>query len=285
MDKDRNAEKPPANIEQLGPQARLQAELARVESQKRDVWVLVVFAAAVLALGALSLLSPKSFWYENELEVKISPQLLFLIMMVAMLVALYILRREAEMRRLRLINLHQTLTAQSEHAAGMIDSLTNVFSRSFLRDLLQGEISRAERNNRPLALLMCDLDNFKLINDRYGHLMGDYVLAQIAGILKSVVRGSDFVVRYGGDEFLVILSETDEPGAEIVRGRIQERVAEWDRANRVGDTPVTISMGLHFHVAGHTVEQDVAGADARMYAGKQAAPAKRANTGIPASKP
>jgi diguanylate cyclase (GGDEF)-like protein len=268
-------------VEHLGPQARLQAELAKIESQKRDVWVLVLFAAAVLALGALSLLVPNSFWHENQLEIKVSPQVLFLLMMIVMVVALYFMRRESEMRRLRLVNLQQSLQSQSEFSASMIDSLTNVFNRGFLRDLLQGEISRAERNNRPLALLMCDLDNFKHINDRYGHLMGDYVLAQMAAILKSCVRGSDFVVRYGGDEFLVILAETDEPGAVIVQGRIREKVVEWDHANRVGDVPISFSMGLYLHVAGQSVEQDVGEVDARMYADKQASHTGSERRGTP----
>ncbi len=257
-------------IEKLGPQARLQDELAKAESQKRDVWLMVIFAAAVLLLGAFSLISPTSFWRENMLEIRLPPQVLFIVMMVVVVVTLYVVRREAEMRRLRLQNLQTTLASQSEYTASMIDSLTNVFSRSFLRDLLQGEISRAERNNRPLALLMCDLNNFKQVNDRYGHLMGDYVLAQMAGILKSCVRGSDFVIRYGGDEFLVVLSETDEPGAQIVMHRVREKVEEWDRANRVGNVPISFSMGLSLHTQGGSVEQDVAEVDARMYADKQA---------------
>ena len=257
-------------VEKLGPQARLQDELAKAESQRRDVWLMVVFAGMVLLLGAFSLLSPSSFWRENQLEIRIPPQVLFVVMMIVVVVTLYVVRREAEMRRLRLHNLQQTLASQSEYTASMIDSLTNVFSRSFLRDLLQGEISRAERNNRPLALLMCDLNNFKQVNDRYGHLMGDYVLAQMAGILKSCVRGSDFVIRYGGDEFLVILSETDEPGAKIVMGRVKEKVDEWDRVNRVGNVPISFSMGLCLHTQGASVEQDVAEVDSRMYADKQA---------------
>ncbi len=269
----------------MGPQARLQAELAKAESQKRDVWLMVIFAAAVLVLGAFSLLTPTSFWKQNMLEIRIPPQVLFVVMMVIVVVTLYIVRREAEMRRLRLVNLQQTLESQSEYTASMIDSLTNVFSRSFLRDLLQGEISRSERNNRPLGLLMCDLDNFKQVNDRYGHLMGDYVLAQMAGILKSCVRGSDFVIRYGGDEFLVILSETDEPGAKIVQGRIREKVEEWDTTNRVGNVPITFSMGLYLHVANQTVEQDVAEVDARMYADKQGQHQKAASNQTPAPKP
>jgi diguanylate cyclase (GGDEF)-like protein len=99
--------------------------------------------------------------------------------------------------------------------------------------------------------------------------MGDYVLAQMAGILKSCVRGSDFVVRYGGDEFLVILSETDEPGAEIVKSRIHHKVEEWNRNNRIGDVPMGLSLGLHMHVPGQSAEQLVAEADARMYSEKE----------------
>jgi diguanylate cyclase (GGDEF)-like protein len=272
-------------IEKLGPQARLQDELAKAESQKRDVWLMVVFAGAVLLLGAFSLLSPTSFWRENFLEIRLPPQVLFVVMMIVVVVTLYVVRREAEMRRLRLQNLQTTLASQSEYTASMIDSLTNVFSRSFLRDLLQGEISRAERNNRPLALLMCDLNNFKQVNDRYGHLMGDYVLAQMAGILKSCVRGSDFVIRYGGDEFLVVLSETDEPGANIVMHRVREKVEEWDRVNRVGNVPISFSMGLCLHTQGASVEQDVAEVDSRMYADKQIQHQQPAPSPAPAPKP
>jgi len=258
----------PGLTEQLGPRNRLQMELTKLESQRHDLWVLIVFVAAVLVLGALSFLTPESIWRHNELELKMPPQFLFLIMMLVVVLTLYLVRRESEMRRLRLINLQQTLAAQTEQSTGMIDSLTNVFSRSFLREVLEGEIARAERNKRPLGVIMCDLDNFKQVNDRYGHLMGDYVLAQMAGILKSCVRGSDFVIRYGGDEFLVILSDTDEPGAQIVKGRIEQKIAEWDRTNRIGDTPVSASLGLVLHASGQSAEQLVAAADARMYASK-----------------
>lgn len=259
----------PGLTEELGPKARLQAELTKLESQKRDLWILVVFVGTVLAFGALSFLSPESFWQHNELVLRIPPQVLFVIMMMVVVLTLYMTRRDTETRRLRLLNIQQTLSAQSEQSASMIDSLTNVFSRSFLRDLLEGEISRAERNKRPLGVIMSDLNNFKQVNDRYGHLMGDYVLAQMAGILKACVRGSDFVVRYGGDEFLVILSETDEPGAEIVKGRIHQKVEEWNRNNRIGDVPMGLSLGLHMHVTGQSAEQLVAEADARMYADKE----------------
>ena len=260
----------PPNVEQVGPQARIQAELVRLESQKREFWILIVFAGVVLLLGVLSFFFPHQFWYSGGLHVSLSPQVLFVIMVATVLASLVYVRRDIEVRGLRLANLQQYMSSQEEQAASMIDAVTNVFTRGFLRDLLAGEISRAERTNRSLALIMCDLNNFKQVNDRYGHLMGDYVLSQIATILKSCVRGSDYVVRYGGDEFLVLLPETDDKGGEIVRQRVHDKVAEWDRSNRVGDLPISVSLGLYLHVTGQTPDKDVAEADARMYAEKQA---------------
>jgi diguanylate cyclase (GGDEF)-like protein len=268
------------NVEQVGPQARLEAELLKIESQRREPWLLIAFAVAVLVIAVLALLLPTSFWHMNELEIKVPPQVIFLVMMVLLMVAFYAVRREAELHKLRLTGLQQVLAARSEHAASMIDAVTNVYARSFLHDLLQGEIARAERANRPLCLLMCDLDDFKLVNDRYGHLTGDYVLAQVAAILQSCVRGSDYVVRYGGDEFLVVLPETDEKGAEIVRARAHQKLAHWHRTSHMLDVPLSFSVGLYSHVPGQSVEQDVAEADARMYLEKtrRGKPAEQAPT-------
>ena len=253
----------------VGPQARLETELFRLESQRRELWILIAFLIGVLVLGALSLLFPHSFWHLNVLEVKISPQLFFLMMMVLVVLLLFMLKREVEIQKLRLQNFRQTLAAQSESSASMLDPLTGVFNRKVLRELLQSEIARAERNSRPLGLIMCDLNDFKQLNDRLGHLMGDYVLAQFAGTLKTCVRGSDYIIRYGGDEFLIILPETDEPGAAIVLNRIRTKVEEWDRHHRVGDFPLTVSLGGFHHIQGQAAEQDVAAADALMYAEKQ----------------
>ena len=257
------------NVEQVGPQARIQAELVQLQSQMWEFWVLIIFAALVLLLGVLSFFFPQQFWRSGGMHVSVSPQILFVIMMVVLLAALIYVRRDLEVRGLRLTNLQQYMSSQEEQAASMIDAVTNVFTRGILQDLMTSEISRAERTNRSLALLMCDLNNFKQVNDRYGHLMGDYVLSQIATILKSCVRGSDYVVRYGGDEFLALLPETDLEGGEIVRQRVHRKVAECDCNNRVGDLPITVSMGLYLHVTGQTADKDVAEADASMYAEKE----------------
>jgi diguanylate cyclase (GGDEF)-like protein len=248
---------------------RLQTELLKVESESRGLRFLIVLAAASLGFGAGSLLLPNRLWHPAVVEIRIAPQILFVVTMVVFVLSVYLVRSDSELRKLRVVALQQALAAQSARSATMFDPVTNVFTRAFLHDLLQREIARAERNGRPLALIMCDVNNFKQVNDRYGHLMGDEVLGQIASILKECVRGCDHVVRYGGDEFLLILPETDYQGSLVVRERTNKRVTEWDRTHRVGDVPISVSMGMYLHATGQTPEQDIAEADARMYLEKQ----------------
>jgi diguanylate cyclase (GGDEF)-like protein len=260
----------PANIEQVGPQARMAAEFVRLESQKREFRVLIIFADVVLVLGVLSFFFPHRFWEGGGLHVTLTPQVVFIIMVGTVLASLFYARRDLEIRGLRLDNIQQSVSSEEEQAHSMIDAVTKVYTRAILHDLLTREISRAERTHHSLALIMCDVNNFKQVNDRYGHLMGDHVLSQVATILKSCVRGSDYVFRYGGDEFLLLLPETDQDGGETVLQRVHRKVAEWDRNNPVGDLPISISLGLYVHVTGQTADQDLGEADARMYAEKQA---------------
>ncbi len=249
-------------------QGRIKQELKRIEYESHALRALLIFCALILGCGAISLLFSHRFWHQSSFVIRVPPLVLFVTMLVIMVLALYLVRYESEVRKLRLLTLQQALTAQADHVARTFDAVTNVFTRNFLSSLLKKEIARAERNNRPLTLMMCDIDNFKRVNDRYGHLMGDEILAQVAGVVKSCIRGCDHVVRYGGDEFLLILPETDAAGAAIVRDRILQRVAEWDLANRIGDIPVSLSLGFYHHVPGQTVEQDLAEVDSRMYAEK-----------------
>jgi len=247
----------------------LQIKLSKVESESKGLRFLIVFMATGLGAGIVSLFLPQGMWHPTVVEIRIPPQILFLAMLVVFILSVYLVRSESELRKLRVLVLQQALAAQSDRASGMFDSVTNVFTRALLLDLLHREIARAERNGRPLALIMCDVNNFKQVNDRYGHLMGDEVLGQVASILKECVRGSDHVVRYGGDEFLLILPETDHGGSRVVRERINARVAEWERSHPVGDVPISVSMGMYLHATGQTPEQDIAEADARMYLEKQ----------------
>ena len=150
------------------------------------------------------------------------------------------------------------------------DGLTGCFNRAHALEVLDAEIRRARRSKLPLSLIMLDLDNFKEINDRHGHLCGDAVLAAVGARMKSELRGSDLKCRYGGDEFMVILPDTPLAGAkqvsENLRTALESHLIVWN-----GDqVRVTASFGVG--VVNPTDQDPLAAvgrADAALYRAKE----------------
>jgi diguanylate cyclase (GGDEF)-like protein len=151
------------------------------------------------------------------------------------------------------------------------DPLTGAYNRRYLDRLLPTEQERAERFDRPFALLMLDLDDFKTVNDRYGHRQGDHILVAFAQALQRNVRSIDAVIRYGGDEFLVVLLETDAEGAGRASQRIRQRVVEALESSPSvpAGARIGVSVGLAVRNPGESVDEKLAEADHRMYAEKR----------------
>jgi diguanylate cyclase (GGDEF)-like protein len=106
------------------------------------------------------------------------------------------------------------------------DDLTSVFNYRYLNNILDRELVRAQRLNSSMSVLFLDLDSFKKVNDKHGHLLGSKILVELAGLLKSAVRKVDAVARYGGDEYIIVLTDTNSKGALIVAERIRQMVEE-----------------------------------------------------------
>jgi two-component system cell cycle response regulator len=125
------------------------------------------------------------------------------------------------------------------------DELTGVCNRRYLFDRLTQEILRARRYGPPLCILMIDLDHFKRVNDTYGHIMGDTVLAKVASILRQTIRATDIPGRYGGEEFCIALTETKIDGARLVAERLRRQIATEEFPGPDGSTfHMTCSIGL-----------------------------------------
>ncbi|MFC2078391.1 GGDEF domain-containing protein [Candidatus Bipolaricaulota bacterium] len=150
------------------------------------------------------------------------------------------------------------------------DPLTGVFNRYALTEVLEQEASRAQRYKHPIGVLMIDINRFKEVNDRFGHATGDKVLKLVAKILCSSVRDTDYVVRYGGDEFLLLLLETNGE-TTIVRDRIVELMASRNPMNQLVDFPITLSIGIAHWMPDTTesMESILSHADQAMYAEKR----------------
>jgi diguanylate cyclase (GGDEF)-like protein len=152
------------------------------------------------------------------------------------------------------------------------DPLTALANRRRLTETLQAEWNRARRTGEAVGAFMVDIDHFKLLNDRYGHLVGDSCLRQVAGALVETVRVTDLVARYGGEEFAVILPGTETEHTLMVAERARKAVEALGLEN--ADAPsgvVTVSIGVAAvrPSSGVTAEELIAAADAALYEAKR----------------
>ena len=163
----------------------------------------------------------------------------------------------------------ERLQEELAHMA-MYDALTDILSRRALLEQVEVERQRTKRYKRDLSLLMIDIDLFKKVNDTYGHLAGDVVLKEVAQTLKKQTRRSDYVGRYGGEEFLIILPETILNKALILAEKLCKRIAELTiTANDHVLKGITVSIGTAAYENDPSVDEFISRSDKWLYAAKK----------------
>jgi diguanylate cyclase (GGDEF)-like protein len=153
-----------------------------------------------------------------------------------------------------------------------VDGLTQIFNRRVFQNLITREFYRSQRYGHPLSCIMIDLDTFKEINDHEGHLVGDQVLRETAGLLQGSLRKTDFLARYGGDEFVVILPEADSKAAAVLGEKLRRAIEQRNFDIEGRSIQLTISLGvstLSKETPVFTEEEMIQRADANLYLAKK----------------
>lgn len=150
------------------------------------------------------------------------------------------------------------------------DDLTKLYNRRYFMELMELEFQRAQRYESSLSFVMIDIDNFKSFNDNYGHLLGDHILYEVAQLLRETLRVHDIVGRYGGEEFGMLMPETDDKGALVVAERYRKRVEEFVLFEADKELRITISLGVasYPHPEIKTVDDLIRLADNALYKAK-----------------
>lgn len=211
-------------------------DLARVEGRENHLWWITLFLlflfAVVTAVAFYFLIDPSTM--DQGLARAIRPTALGGLVLLTLLFSVYVLQARMNFSKLRILYQRQALR----------DSLTGLLSRHSIDDRLLEEMARADREEGVLPILLSDLDGFKEINDSMGHQAGDRILRLVAERVLEATRGSDLVFRWGGDEFLVLLSSTDRKGALIAAKRISKGVQKVGESQGVR---LDLSVGIAFY--------------------------------------
>ncbi|MBV9483104.1 MAG: GGDEF domain-containing protein [Acidobacteria bacterium] len=246
----------------------IEQEIRALESRDLQLWSIALVALFIILAGFVALIAPRLLWHLNELvthDQNLATLLLGLICLLVLLnVYLFTERRMLLSARHELV---QQLCNAEKRA--YTDALTGLYNRRFMEDALKREIERVKRNDSNLSIMLSDVNNFKDFNTRFGHLMGDRILVEVGVLLQKNFRAADIIIRYGGDEFLVIMPETSLSQAMVAIERLQRLLTRWNGAE-YREYTLGLSSGVAIYFQGDRLEDVIKAADADLYVRKAA---------------
>jgi diguanylate cyclase (GGDEF)-like protein len=252
--------------------------LRRIEKRDWWIWANSIFVMLLLTGALISFTLPSLSQGATPLfRIKVTEAIFGLVALVV-LFNVYTIYQQVLIKRLR-----RQLAEKQHHSMilrelAMIDALTGLYNRRFAEQRLVAEVARSARKGHPLTVVLLDLDEFKHINDTYGHPAGDLVLQEFAAALNRAIRGGDLAVRWGGDEFLLILPECNHEQLKLVLDRLGPLELAWEGRK----FPIKYSAGWKDYASGDQPESMLAAADQALYANKRAAKNTTAPAVVPA---
>jgi diguanylate cyclase (GGDEF)-like protein len=260
-------EKPEAEQPQS---SELYRDMEALSTRDWQLWSIGALTLVVIAIGFSAFVLPNLVWAGVALHADhhYMPQLFFGLLTLIILLNIYILDQKRTIDRTRQRLLRELVESAKAREVALVDPLTGVFNRRYMEEVFPREISKASRGGTDLSFVMLDVDGFKDINTRFGHFAGDQYLRDVATLLKKTFRGSDTVLRLGGDEFLVILPETSNKQAQRAAERLLWETRWWNQAGHA-KYELAFSCGVATYRKGMDIKEVLELADRDMYRAKR----------------
>ncbi|MBZ5573712.1 MAG: GGDEF domain-containing protein [Acidobacteriia bacterium] len=249
---------------------KLRKEIDSVQGRFFHLLSITVVVMLVLAAGMVLRLFPRMLWNLESLQTErlYIPQLLCGLLALVALLSWYVLEQRKNLRRTQQQLIKELIGRETAERLAAVDPLTEAYNRRYITRAIASEAARADRHNTKFAFLMIDVDGFKQVNDSLGHLVGDRILREVADLLQRTLRTSDIISRYGGDEFLVLLTDADDQMASGAIKRLQRAVEEWNSKQPIKGYAMSISCGSAVYQSGEDLTAVLAAADQAMYGNK-----------------
>jgi diguanylate cyclase (GGDEF)-like protein len=244
------------DVEETSRSEGLQHDIQELERKDFHLWSLGVLIIVALAFGFAAVILPNVVGLHGFFQVKgqYLPQLFVGFIVLIVLFNIYTLQRRRGLQRIRDELVHELVRREAAEKLSLVDPLTELYNRRYLAQVVTREANRTDRLESHMTFLAVDVEGFKALNTHFGHLRGDRILSEVALILKRTFRTSDTIVRYGGDEFLALLTDADAKQAKQAIERLSKQTDRWNRANSSEGFTLRLRFGIAEYSKGYDAQ-------------------------------
>ncbi|MGE5205298.1 MAG: GGDEF domain-containing protein [Chlamydiota bacterium] len=216
----------------------IQRQLKELGGRDLQLWSIGALIVVILIAGFASVVAPNVAWRglpgTGVVEYRYLPQLFFGLICLILLFNLYVVMQKRSLNSTRATLIRELVFSERLESFTLIDALTQLLNRRSLDQIVPREIARANRSGSHLTFVLVEVAGFKGLNDRLGNIAGDQLLVEVARLLKGTFRGSDAIIRYSGDRFLIIMADTNEKRAASAMRRLMNTVDRWNLNTQSG---------------------------------------------------
>jgi len=244
----------------------IQNQIDQLSGRDLQLWSIGILLILVLTSGLLALVWPNLMWAERVVRIEHSylAQLFFGLISLVLLGNIHLISQKRALNATRHALIRELVLNERLESLSLIDPLTQLLNCRAVNELIPRETARCNRTGTTLVLISMDLDRFRSINEKFGALEGDRLLAEFAAILKKVFRGGDIIFRQGGDEFMVLLPDTNEEQANFPLQRLLRDVEQWNLNSRK-EYELSFAWAIASFITGTDGEELLRTVDRKMY--------------------